>query len=91
MTSTTQVEELLTDVYCTQDFDDIPSEGLVFFHDLDFQMMALWKDGKSCADCLIRDFTDEKEMVIQPGQSWDDFFTLVKAALIKEAIDEEWI
>lgn len=91
MTTATQTVELIADIHYTQDIDDISAEGVTCFNDSDFNCMDLYKDGKVAVSCSVRDFIDEKEMVIQPGQSWDEFFTLVKVAFIKEAYEEEWI
>jgi hypothetical protein len=81
----------MNNIYFTQDIDDIPVEGIACFNDIDFNCMDLYKDGKVVVATSVRDFIDCNEMVIQPGQTWDDFFSLVRDAFIKEAYEEEWI
>ena len=47
------------DIYYTEDVDNIPSEGVVFYNDPDETAMEIYKDGRLIVSTFIDDFCEE--------------------------------
>jgi hypothetical protein len=46
-------------IYYTEDYENIPDEGVVFYNDCDETVMELWCDGKVIASTYISDFCED--------------------------------
>ena len=46
-------------IHYTEDYENIPSQGVVFYNDPDETVMELWKDGEVKSSCYIDDFCEE--------------------------------
>ena len=51
----------LNSIFYTEDYDNIPEEGVVFYNDCDETVMELWKDGKVIASTYIDDFCEDTD------------------------------
>ena len=76
------------DIYYTEDYDTIPTQGLVFYNDPDETVMEMMKDGKVIASCWINDFCEEI------GRSPNDFRedkTLISDIFIDYCDKQGWL
>ena len=49
----------MTEVFYTEDYDNIPDEGVVFYNDCDETVMELWEDGKVIVSTYIDEWCEE--------------------------------
>ena len=75
-------------IHYTEDYDNIPSQGVVFYNDPDETVMELWKDGRIIVSTYIFDFCNEI------GLDLNDFRedkTVVYDKFIEYCVNEEWV
>ena len=75
-------------IHYTEDYENIPQSGLVFYNDPDETVMEMIKDGRVIASTYITDFCEEI------GRSPNDFRedkTLIYDLFINYCNNEGWL
>ena len=78
----------MDNIYYTEDYDNIPDKGVVFYNDCDETVMELWKDGKVIASTYIDDFCDDMS---QDVNDFREDKTLVYDMFIQFCYENGWV